>query len=70
MNDWAVELLFRVLAAGKGTKYLAGYHRITPDHVWDHYGIIAAEAKAAGMNSRMFTSFMDGTKSAIETVSR
>jgi len=64
--DWARATGFRVVAAGKGTKYLAGYHRITPDEVWDHYGITAAEAKAAGMNSRMFTSFIDGTKSAIE----
>ena len=64
--DWARATGFRVVAAGKGTKYLPGYNRITPDEVWDHYGIGAAEAKAAGMNSRMFTSFMDGTKSAIE----
>ncbi len=64
--DWARATGFRVVAAGKGTKYLAHYHRITPDEVWDHYGISAEEAKAAGMNSRMFTSFMDGTKSAIE----
>ena len=64
--DWARATGFRVVAAGKGTKYLPGYHRITPDEVWDHYGITAGEAKAAGMNSRMFTSFMDGTKSAIE----
>ena len=49
MNDWAVELLFRVAAAGKGTKYLSGYHRLTPEEVWDHYCITADEAKAAGM---------------------
>jgi len=64
--DWARATGFGVVAAGKGTKYLPGYHQITPDEVWDHYGITATEAKAAGMNSRMFTSFMDGTKSAIE----
>ena len=29
-------------------------------------GLTAAAAKAAGMNSRMFNSFLDGTKSAIE----
>ena len=64
--DWARACGFRVVAAGKGTKYLAHYHQITPDEVWDHYGIPASEAQAAGMNCRMFTSFMDGTKSAIE----
>jgi predicted homoserine dehydrogenase-like protein len=64
--DWARACGFRVVVAGKGTKYLPGYHQITPGDVWDHYGISAGEAKAAGMNSQMFTSFMDGTKSAIE----
>ena len=53
-------------AAGKGTKYLPAYHGVTPDGVWQHYGLTAAEAKAAGMNSQMFNSFLDGTKSAIE----
>ncbi|MCH8952366.1 MAG: flagellar biosynthesis protein FlgA [Proteobacteria bacterium] len=64
--DWARACGFRVVAAGKGTRYQPRYHRLTPDEVWDHYGIGANEAGAAGMNSQMFTSFMDGTKSAIE----
>jgi predicted homoserine dehydrogenase-like protein len=64
--DWARATGFNVVAAGKGTKYQPRYHQITPDEVWDHYGISANEAGAAGMNSQMFTSFMDGTKSAIE----
>ena len=56
----------RVVAAGKGTKHLPAYHASTPDTVWDHYGLTAAQAAAAGMNNRMFNSFLDGTKSAIE----
>jgi predicted homoserine dehydrogenase-like protein len=64
--DWARACGFHVVAAGKGTKYLPGYHQITPDEVWNHYGITSDHARAAGMNSQMFTSFMDGTKSAIE----
>jgi len=64
--EWARDCGFPVVAAGKGTKYLPGYHELTPDRVWDHYGITAEGARAAGMNSQMFTSFMDGTKSAIE----
>ena len=64
--DWARTCGFRVMAAGKGTKFLPGYHQITPQTVWDHYGLTADEARAAGMNSQMFTSFMDGTKSGIE----
>jgi len=34
--------------------------------VWEHYGLTAEQARAAGMNSQMFNSFLDGTKSALE----
>lgn len=66
MVDWARACGFRVVAAGKGTKYLPSYHASTPDTVWSHYGLSPEEAKAAGMNPQMFNSFLDGTKSAIE----
>ena len=64
--DWARAIGFPVVCAGKGTKYLPGYHRSTPDTVWDHYGLTAEQAAAGGMNPQMFNSFLDGTKSAIE----
>ena len=66
MVDWARSAGFIVAAAGKGTKYLPAYHTVTPDGVWKHYGLTAEEARQAGMNSQMFNSFLDGTKSAIE----
>ena len=64
--EWARISGFEVVAAGKGTKYLPSYHGSTPDTVWEHYGLTAEQARAAGMNSRMFNSFLDGTKSSIE----
>jgi len=64
--DWARACGFRVVAAGKGTKYLPQYHQVTPDGVWQHYGLTAQEAAAAGMRAQMFNSFLDGTKSSIE----
>ncbi len=64
--DWARSCGFRVVAAGKGTKYLPLYHGVTPDDVWSHYGLTAEAAREAGMNPQMFNSFLDGTKSAIE----
>ncbi|MBV9522998.1 MAG: Gfo/Idh/MocA family oxidoreductase [Alphaproteobacteria bacterium] len=64
--DWARACGFEVVAAGKGTKYLPIYHASTPDTVWGHYGLTAERAHEAGMNSQMFNSFLDGTKSAIE----
>jgi predicted homoserine dehydrogenase-like protein len=66
MVDWARATGFRVVAAGKGTKYLPTYHDVTPKDVWSHYGLTADEAQSAGMNPQMFNSFLDGTKSAIE----
>ncbi len=64
--DWARSAGFHVVSAGKGTKYLPEYHHVTPDGVWQHYGLTADQAAKAGMNSQMFNSFLDGTKSAIE----
>ena len=64
--DWARACGFPVVAAGKGTKYLPGYHEVTPDDVWRHYGLTEKDARRAGMNPQMFNSFLDGTKSALE----
>lgn len=64
--EWARSSGFQVVAAGKGTKYQPAYHHSTPDTVWEHYGLNAQQAHEAGMNSQMFNSFLDGTKSALE----
>jgi predicted homoserine dehydrogenase-like protein len=64
--DWGRACGFEVVAAGKGTKYLPAYHTVTPAEVWQLYGLTPDEARRGGMNPRMFNSFLDGTKSAIE----
>jgi len=66
MVDWARACGFRVLAAGKGTKYLPEYHTSTPATVWGYYGLTEEAARLGGMNPQMFNSFLDGTKSGIE----
>ncbi len=66
MVDWAEACGFRVVAAGKGTKYLPAYHASTPETVWENLGIAPAAAALGGMNPQMFNSFVDGTKSSIE----
>jgi predicted homoserine dehydrogenase-like protein len=66
MVDWARAAGFNVVCAGKGTRYLPHFHQSTPATVWEHFGIDAAAAAAAGMNAKMFNSFVDGTKSGIE----
>ncbi|HKV43359.1 MAG TPA: flagellar biosynthesis protein FlgA, partial [bacterium] len=62
--EWAGGLGFEVVAAGKGTKYLPAYRKGTPDDIWDRYGADAEHRE--GLNPRMYNSFTDGTKSAIE----
>ena len=67
--DWARCSGFEVVCAGKGTKYLPQYHASTPDTVWEHYGFSQAKVAGGELNPRMFNSFLDGTKSAIEMAS-
>jgi len=64
--EWARASGFHVSSAGKGTRYLPAYHKSTPDTVWDYYGLSHEEASKAGMNPKMFNSFLDGTKSGLE----
>ncbi|MGQ0548728.1 MAG: NAD(P)H-dependent oxidoreductase [Armatimonadota bacterium] len=64
--DWARACGFHVVCAGKGTKYLPEYHVSTPETVWRHYGFTSEMVASGDYNARMFNSFLDGTKSAIE----
>jgi predicted homoserine dehydrogenase-like protein len=66
--DWAHTAGLEIVAAGKGTKHQWHYRQSTPETVWQHYGLSSERARAAGMNPKMFNSFLDGTKSAIEMV--
>ncbi len=66
MVDWARTCGFEVVAAGKGTKYLPEYHYSTPDTVFDYYGFTEQQVAEGDFNAKMFNSFLDGTKSAIE----
>ena len=68
MVDWARACGFHVIAAGKGTKFLPQYRRSTPDTAFHHYGFTPEQIATGGFNPKMFNSFLDGTKSAIEMV--
>ncbi|WP_375460360.1 NAD(P)H-dependent oxidoreductase [uncultured Enterovirga sp.] len=66
--DWAKAAGFRIVSAGKGTRYHPTYHQSTPDTVWsilDRYMKFRDEDRAS-INPKMFNSFVDGTKSGIE----
>jgi len=66
MYDWAKSLGFDVIAAGKGTKHLDSYRFETPDNAYKRYGYTQKEFKKSDLNPKMYNSFLDGTKSAIE----
>ncbi len=65
--DWARTCGFEVAAAGRGHKWKPEYRFSTPETVWDHWGLTAEQAARGRLNPKMFNSFLDGTKPAIES---
>jgi predicted homoserine dehydrogenase-like protein len=65
--DWARVAGFSVVAAGRGHKWLPHYAQSTPETVWGYYGLTPEQARIGGLNPKMFNSFLDGSKPAIET---
>jgi predicted homoserine dehydrogenase-like protein len=64
--DWARAAGFKIVAAGKGTRYHPTYHQLTPDTVWDVLKKQLNIEDPKSINLKMFNSFFDGTKSGIE----
>jgi predicted homoserine dehydrogenase-like protein len=64
--DWARAAGFKVVSAGKGTRYHPTYHHSTPDTVWDILDKYMNIKDRNSINPKMFNSFVDGTKSGIE----
>ena len=65
--DWARSCGFPVVAAGRGHKWLPHFAQSTPETVWQHWGLTAEQAERGGLNPKMFNSFLDGSKPAIES---
>jgi predicted homoserine dehydrogenase-like protein len=65
--DWARTCGFPVVAAGRGHKWLPHFCESTPETVWGHYGLTPEQAVRGGLNPKMFNSFLDGSKPAIES---
>ncbi len=64
--DWARAAGFKVICAGKGTRYEPHYHQSNPDTVWDILDKYLNITDRNSINPKMFNSFVDGTKSGIE----
>ena len=65
--DWARTCGFNVTAAGRGHKWLPEFRKSTPETIWNHWGVTAEQAERGRLNPKMFNSFLDGSKPAIES---
>lgn len=64
--DWAQSCGFELTAAGKGMNFEPRYRYSTPDTVWGFFGWTDEEVAKGDFNPKMYNSFTDGTKAAIE----
>lgn len=67
--DWARACGFEIAAAGRGAAWLPGHHTATPETVWQRLGTTPERARAAGMNARVFTASVDGSRAAMQLAS-
>ncbi|MEM7255018.1 MAG: Gfo/Idh/MocA family oxidoreductase [Pseudomonadota bacterium] len=65
--DWARTSGFHVVAAGRGHKWKPDYRFSTPETIWKDWGLKMETVDRSRSNSKMFNSFHDGTKPAIES---
>lgn len=64
--DWARTCGFHVAAAGRGHKWRPDFRFSTPETIWENWGLTREQALRGRLNPKMFNSFLDGTKPAIE----
>jgi predicted homoserine dehydrogenase-like protein len=64
--DWARACGFELTAAGKGMNFEPRYRYSTPETVWGFFGWSEEEVAKGDFNPKMYNSFTDGTKAAIE----
>ena len=64
--DWVHASGFELISAGKGMNFAPHYRYSTPDTVWGFFGWTDEEVAAGDFNPKMYNSFTDGTKAAIE----
>ena len=64
--DWVRACGFELTSAGKGMNFEPRYRYSTPDTVWSFFGWSEDEVAKGDFNAKMYNSFTDGTKAAIE----
>ncbi|MFQ6094573.1 MAG: NAD(P)H-dependent oxidoreductase [Candidatus Bathyarchaeia archaeon] len=68
LYDWAISLGFKVVAAGEGTAARLEWRHNTPDDALQRFGFTQDEIDRLKLNPKMYNSFIDTTKSAVEMV--
>ena len=64
--DWVRSCGFELTSAGKGMNFEPRYRYSTPDTVWGFFGWSKEQVAKGDFNAKMYNSFTDGTKAAIE----
>jgi len=64
--DWVRACGFELTSAGKGMNFEPRYRYSTPDTVWGFFGWSEEDVARGDFNPKMYNSFTDGTKAAIE----
>jgi predicted homoserine dehydrogenase-like protein len=64
--DWVRACGFELTSAGKGMNFEPRYRYSTPDTVWGFFGWSEEQVAKGDFNPKMYNSFTDGTKAAIE----
>ena len=64
--DWVRSCGFELVSAGKGMNFQPEYRYSTPDTVWGYFGWSEEFVAKGDFNPKMYNSFTDGTKAAIE----
>jgi len=64
--DWVRSCGFELISAGKGMNFEPRFRYSTPDTVWGFFGWSEEEVAKGDFNPKMYNSFTDGTKAAIE----
>ena len=67
LHDWARTIGMDVVAAGRGSMYVDEYRFGTPDDIFQRFGYDNQFVREHNLNARMYNSFLDGTKIAVET---
>jgi predicted homoserine dehydrogenase-like protein len=68
LYDWAVSSGFRVIAAGEGTAARLEWRHATPDDALQRFGFSQEEIARLRLNPKMYNTFLDTTKCAVEMV--